>query len=121
MQSRLYLMSICIATRYDIKYDNMVDGSTITKSMLDSALKDAVTDIASIIGDFSGRVDERFNKVEADMADLNSKYDHLLNTLDAFLKRLDDIESDNTARDAHLERLERWLHQVASKLEIELH
>ena len=84
--------------------------------MLDSA----VSDIANIIGDFSNRVDERFNKVESDIAQLNQKYDHLINTLDAFLKRLDNMEADNTARDAHLERLDRWLHQLADKAQVEL-
>lgn len=99
----------------------------VTKAILDSSLKAAVEDIAEIIGDFSKHVDERFNKVEDDIADLKSdvarldeKYDHLINTLDAFLKRLDDMETENTARDAHLARIDRWLHQVADKVGVEL-
>jgi isoleucyl-tRNA synthetase len=94
----------------------MKNEPTVTKPMLD----DAVTDIANIISDFSNRVDERFNKIEEDIAQLNKKYEHLINTLDAFLKRLDDIEADNTARDAQLARIDRWVHQVADKLQIEL-
>ena len=94
----------------------MKNEPTVTKPMLD----DAVTDIAYIISDFSNRVDERFNKIEEDIAQLNKKYDHLINTLDAFLKRLDDLEADNTARDAQLARIDRWVHQVADKLQIEL-
>jgi len=88
----------------------------VTKSMLDTA----VEDIAGIIRDFSTRVDERFNKVEADIADLNAKYDHLITTLDGFIKRLDDQEQENAARDAHLERLDRWVRQVAERLQMEL-
>ena len=94
----------------------MKNEPTVTKSMLD----DAVTDIANIIGDFSSRVDERFNKIEEETAQLNKKFNHLINTLDTFLKRLDDLEADNTARDAQLARIDRWVHQVADKLQIEL-
>lgn len=96
----------------------------VTKSMLDEALRESsksiVDEIAGIIGDFSVRVDERFNKVEADIAELNAKYDHLVATLDTFIKRLDDQEAENAARDAHLERLDRWVHQVAERLQVEL-
>ncbi len=101
----------------------MKNEPTVTKPMLD----EAVNDIASIISDFSDRVDERFNKVEAEIVNinteiksLNKKYDHLINTFDAFLKRLDGMEADNTARDAQLARIDRWVHQVADKLQIEL-
>jgi hypothetical protein len=87
----------------------------ITKSMLDEALRESsrsvVDEIAGIIGDFSTRVDERFNKVEAGLhrvetrldaveasvADLNTKYDHLVTTLDRFLKRLDDKDQEDAA------------------------
>ena len=55
---------------------------------------------------------KKYDKVESDIVgvqteikSLNEKYNHLIETLDAFLKRLDDMETDNTARDAHLERL----------------
>jgi|SRR3989344_7561270 len=88
----------------------------VTQSML----KEAVEDISTIIGDFSNRVDERFNVLEAEVRELNVKYDHLITTLDAFLKRLDDMETENTARDAHLARLDRWLHQLADDAGIQL-
>ena len=59
-------------------------------------------------------------EVKTNIADLNTKYDHLVTTLDRFLKRLDDQEKENAARDAHLERLDRWVHQVAERLQMEL-
>jgi septal ring factor EnvC (AmiA/AmiB activator) len=110
----------------------------ITKSMLDEALRESsksiIDEIAGIVSDFSTRVDERFNKVEAGLhrvetrldaveasiADLNTKYDRLVTTLDRFLKRLDDKDQEDAARDAHLERLDRWVHQVAERLQMEL-
>jgi hypothetical protein len=62
----------------------------VTRSMFDEALhessKSIIDEVAGIINTFAARMDERFNKVEADIADLNSKYGRLVTTLDAFLK-----------------------------------
>lgn len=66
------------------------------------------------------RMDERFNVIEQQIRELNEKYDHLVSTLDTFLKRLDDMEIQNVARDAHLARLDRWLHQLADHAGVKL-
>ncbi|PJE65695.1 hypothetical protein COU91_00280 [Candidatus Saccharibacteria bacterium CG10_big_fil_rev_8_21_14_0_10_47_8] len=96
----------------------------VTSAVLDGALgrqtKRILTEVGGIINDFAFQVDQRFNKIEADIAELNRKYDHLITTLDKFLKRLDDIEADNSARDAQLARLDRWIHQIADKTGVEL-
>jgi septal ring factor EnvC (AmiA/AmiB activator) len=91
-----------------------------TKIEVQEIVNKAVDDLSEIIQSFAHNVDERFNKVEADIAELNKKYDHLITTLDTFLKRLDNIEIDNRARDAQLARLERWIEQVAAKTGIKL-
>jgi len=98
-----------------------------TKKELEQVVSKAVDDIADIIQSFAQSVDERFNKVEEDIADLKSdvaeldkKYDRLVRTLDHFLKRLDDIETDNTARDAQIARIERWVEQIAAKTGVKL-
>ena len=64
--------------------------------------------------------DVRFDKLDQDISEINEKYNHLIVTLDTFLKRLDDIEADNAARDAQLARLERWIEQIASKTGVKL-
>jgi DNA anti-recombination protein RmuC len=64
--------------------------------------------------------DKRFDKVDKDIAKINDKYDHLITTLDAFLKRLDDIEANDAARDVQLARLEGWIKQVAAKTGVNL-
>jgi septal ring factor EnvC (AmiA/AmiB activator) len=91
-----------------------------TKNEVQEIVNKAVDDLSEIIQSFAHNVDVRFNKVEADIAELNAKYDHLITTLDTFLKRLDDIETDNHARDAQLARLERWIEQIATKTGVKL-
>jgi hypothetical protein len=90
------------------------------QEIVEKAVDKAVNDLSEVIRDFANHVDERFTKVEADIAELNTRYDHLLETIDRFLKRLDDLETDNTARDAQLARLERWIEQVAAKTGVKL-
>jgi septal ring factor EnvC (AmiA/AmiB activator) len=90
------------------------------QEIVNTAVTKAVDDLSQIIQSFAQSVDERFNKVEADIAELNVKYDHLITTLDTFLKRLDDMEVNNLARDAQLARLERWIEQVAAKTGVKL-
>jgi len=76
----------------------------VTKSDLTLALDEGFNNIYKKLTKHS---DVRFDKLEQDIAEINEKYYHLIITLDTFLKRLDDIEADNTARDAQLARLER--------------
>ncbi|HUD07363.1 MAG TPA: hypothetical protein VMR34_05760 [Candidatus Saccharimonadales bacterium] len=89
----------------------------VTKTDLVTALDSGFSNIYKKL---TKHFDERFDKIDQDIAGINKKYDHLITTLDAFLKRLDDIEVDNTARDAQLARLERWIEQVATKAGVKL-
>lgn len=65
-------------------------------------------------------LDKRFDEVNSRIDELDKKYDRLVDTLDAFLKRLDDIEKDNLVRDHEIERLKRWVEQIAQKTGIQL-
>lgn len=65
-------------------------------------------------------LDKRFAEVNKRIDLLDEKYDKLMTTLDAFLKRLDDIEKDNHARDAQLARFERWIQEIAKKTGVKL-
>lgn len=105
-----------------------VDDPVITQSMLDKSLesfgrtlsKQIVDEVGGIIADFAERVDARFNRLEERVDKLEEGQARLIDTLDRFLKRLDDIEADNTARDTQLARLERWIEQVARKTGVKL-
>ncbi len=97
------------------------------QEIVDKAVGKAVTDLSEVIAQFASNVDGRFNKVEADItdmkediADLNKKYDRLLDTIDAFIKRIDDNETENAARDSQLARLERWIEQIAKETGVKL-
>jgi predicted nuclease with TOPRIM domain len=90
------------------------------QSGLSDKIDKAVDDLSGIIRDFAQAVDERFDRLEKRVDKLEEGQARLIDTLDHFLKRLDDIEKDNTARDAQLARLERWIEQVARKTGIKL-
>lgn len=62
----------------------------------------------------------RFEAIEKRIGALDDKLDHLTSTLDAFLKRLDDIEADNLARDHEIERIKRWVQAIAQKTGVKL-
>jgi phage shock protein A len=102
--------------------------SQITQHQLEVALKKNNQELArSIVDEISetmnvimDRIDERFNKVEKDIIDLKESHDRLLNTIDGFVKRLDEVEIEQTARDAKFERLARWAKEVSEKTGIPL-
>ncbi len=89
----------------------------VTKSDLTVALNEGFDNVYKKL---TKHFDVRFDRLELDISKINEKYEHLIVTLDSFLKRLDDIEVDNAARDAQLARLERWIEQVASKTGVKL-
>lgn len=102
----------------------VVHDDYVTKADLDVFGHDLhgkiVHDIASVLDAFMERVDERFDRLEARVDKLEENFERLNNTLDAFLKRLDDIETDNHARDAQIARMERWIEQIAKKTGVQL-
>ena len=91
-----------------------------TKVDVQEVVNKAVDDLSEIIQTFAQHVDNRFNELEKRVDKLEAQFERLNDTLHAFLKRLDDIEADNTARDAQLARLERWIEQVAAKTGVKL-
>jgi hypothetical protein len=85
----------------------------VTKQDLDQALDEFGVKVFAYF-------DKQFKQLDSRIDTLEEKFDHLTATLDAFLKRLDDIEKDNTARDAQLARLERWIETIAQKTGVKL-
>lgn len=107
----------------------MSSDASITKKDLDSAIAGAVESISEVIGSFANQVDARFTQVNArftgienqlaevkqDTVDLKVSHERLLNTVDAFVKRLDDYEAEQAARDAQFARLLEWAREVSKK------
>ena len=91
----------------------------VTQKQLEQTLSTALSrqtdEILGVMQTFMQQVDERFNRVEKDIQDIKDSLDRLINTVDSFAKRLDDMETENTARDAQFARLVQWAKEVSEK------
>ncbi len=76
---------------------------------------DQFTKLFAYIEDFRSEVNNKLDE-KASQSSLNS----LTNTLDAFVKRLDDNESEMTARDSQFDKLLSWARKVSEKTGIPL-
>lgn len=67
-------------------------------------------------------VEQRFDSVETKLDAKSDKADiqQLMNTIDAFIKRLDDAEIEQVSRDAQWNRLLEWARKVSEKTGIPL-
>lgn len=64
-------------------------------------------------------VDTRLHHVEENMA-TKASIEHLVNTMDDFIKRITDNEDEQAARDAQWSRLIKWAHKVSEKTGVPL-
>ena len=67
-------------------------------------------------------VEKRFDGVEEKLDSKSDKADihQLMDTIDAFIKRLDDSEIEQVSRDAQWERLLEWPRKVSEKTGVPL-
>lgn len=107
---------------------------TDVEEIVDRVVKNAVDDLTGVIRDFALHVDERFNANEAaifgirnelgetrsDIAGVRHDIRKLTSTIDGFVKRLDSVETEATARDAQFCRLLDWAQKVSKKTGIPL-
>ena len=80
-----------------IRYNNFMSEYATkqdVQEIVDTAVGKAVDDLTDVMKTFMIQVDERFNKVERDIADLRNTLDRLLNSMDGFLARIDKYETD---------------------------
>lgn len=91
-----------------------------TKEDMREIVREAVDDMSAIIANFATQVDERFNKIEQEQREIRASIDRLTNTIDGFVKRLDEVETEQLARDRQFERLVAWAHKVSEKTGIPL-
>lgn len=89
---------------------------------LEDKLDKRFDDLAEILNIFANDVDTRFSKIEdrldgvdSELRKLNETYDHLVNTIDGFLARIDHYETELAARDAEIARLRAWVEAIAKK------
>jgi len=102
--------------------------------MSETATRKDIDDVIDILKDFMGQVSSQFTEVNHRFAAidnqfaevnrrldlLDEKYDHLLNTIDGFIARIDRYETELAARDSQFERLLAWARKVSEKTGIPL-
>ncbi len=57
-------------------------------------------------------MEKRFDEMDKRIDGLASQIDRLTNTIDGFMKRLDEIETEQLARDRQFEKLLVWARKV---------
>lgn len=106
--------------------------SEITK--LEKRMDKQFEDLTALMSNFANEVyarfdqqdvrfdqqDARFDRIEERLDKLEASHNRLLNTIDGFIKRIDDYETEMAARDHKIDRLERWIEQIASKTGVKL-
>jgi chromosome segregation ATPase len=65
-------------------------------------------------------IESRLDRIESEIVDLKASYNRLLNTVDGFLARIDKYETELVARDHEIERLKRWIQEIADKTGVNL-
>ena len=88
--------------------------------MSDTATRKDIEEVLNVIQVFTKQVDDRFNRVEAELKELNDKYSHLVSTIDGFVSRIDRYETELAARDNQFNKLLEWAHKVSKKTGIPL-
>ena len=102
--------------------------TTMTKKPVD------LDDIAGSIADLTQMFSARFDAMDARMFrmeqkqlehdkrfdEIDKKIDHIYSLLDNHLKRIEDMFADNVARDHQQARMEKWIFQIADKLDLKL-
>ncbi|HEU4965865.1 MAG TPA: hypothetical protein VFT53_00100 [Candidatus Saccharimonadales bacterium] len=85
-----------------------------------AATRKDIDEVIGILHTFIQQVDDRFSRVERDIADLKTSHNRLINTIDGFVARIDRYETELAARDSQLERLLAWARKVSEKTGIPL-
>ena len=65
-------------------------------------------------------LDDRFGKVDSDLKDLKEGFNNLSTSVDAYAKKADAYFQEMVVLSNKVERLEKWLHQLAEKVGIKL-
>ena len=69
---------------------------------------------------FEFKVNDRFDKLESRIVNLEKSHDKLLCTIDKFLARIDTYETEQAARDSQFNKLLEWARKVSAKTGIPL-
>jgi len=90
---------------------------------IDKRFDEVLSAMSQFANDVNGQfsqVTNQFSKVNKEISGLITSHDRLLNTIDGFIGRIDKYETELAARDHEIERLKRWINQIADKTGVEL-
>ena len=89
--------------------------------MAEYATRDEVQEIVNMaVEDLSVIIRELAQSMHEEITEVKSSIDRLTNTIDGFVKRLDEVETEQLARDRQFERLVEWARKVSEKTGIPL-
>lgn len=88
--------------------------------MSEAATRQDIDEVIGILKDFMGQVSDQHTGVNERLDKIDSKYDHLINTIDGFVGRIDKYETELLARDSQFERLLSGARKVSEKTGIPL-
>lgn len=91
-----------------------------TKKDVQEIVDRAVTDLSGVIANLAQSMHSEIQELKVDSQILKNSLNSLTNTMDNYLKRLDEIEIEDGARDARFDRLVAWAREVSTKTGIPL-
>ena len=88
--------------------------------MHEGATRKDIDEVIDILKDIMEQVSGQFTGINNRLDSLDQKYDHLINTIDGFIGRIDKYETELAARDSQFEKLLSWARKVSEKTGIPL-
>lgn len=88
--------------------------------LLRQEVRTGIDEILSLLKVFMNQTSEKFAEHDAEFRKLNKSYDHLVGTMDGFIARIDRYETELAARDHKIDRLERWIQEIAKSTNVKL-
>lgn len=103
------------------KFEASVDARfTRFETSVDAKIDRAVSELTAVMSQFANDVQSKLADHYEEFRKMNAKYDYLINTIDGFIGRIDRYETELAARDHKVDRLERWIQQIATQTGVKL-
>jgi len=90
------------------------------EAIVDTKVSKAVEDLAEVINILAQNMHNEIMQLKQDNIKIQNSLDRLTNTIDSFVKRLDDAETEQAARDLQFEKLLAWAKEVSKKTGVPL-
>ncbi|HSX29066.1 MAG TPA: hypothetical protein VLE73_00740 [Candidatus Saccharimonadales bacterium] len=83
-------------------------------------IKESFADVTSLLQVFMQQVDERFNRVEAEQQKIRADISRIFDYLDSMLKKQEISDDERLVMGHQLDRLDKWIHELAAKIDYKL-